>query len=171
MSARTLHRISCPFFIVLGLSVYGLLISLAESCQKVYPNDPRLQKGDLLVEVEVGDLLLDLCPGCRGIWFDDGELEYLLKSLDLHGKGISVKSLLHQPSPETAEDQYQCPVCRSVMGKAGFAGFCRLMVDVCPQGHGVWFHGGECETLIQELGGIGTGQQVVTLSLFKNNNF
>jgi Zn-finger nucleic acid-binding protein len=150
---------------VLGLCVYCLLISLAESRQKVNPVDQHHQMGEELIEVEYGDLLLDQCPDCHGIWFDRGEMEYLLESLDLAGTGISISSLLQQPHIDADEDHRQCPVCRSSMRKAIIVDNPQLMVDVCPHGDGLWFDGGECGVLIEELCMTGAGRQIAGLSL------
>jgi Zn-finger nucleic acid-binding protein len=122
--------------------------------------------GTELIEVEYGELLLDQCPDCQGIWFDHGEMEYLLDSLDLANTGISVSDLLRQPSIDTVEDHRECPVCRRGMRKATIAGNPQLMVDVCPQGDGLWLDGGELGMLIEELCGSVTGRQIAGLSLF-----
>lgn len=163
MSKRILNRIGYPFLIVLGLCVYCLLISLAESRQKISSNDQRHQMGAELIEVEFGGLLLDQCPDCHGIWFDRGEMEYLLEFLDLAGTGISISSLQEQPHIDADEDLRQCPVCRSSMRKAVIADTPQLMVDVCPHGDGLWFDGGECGMLIDELSMTGGGQQIAGL--------
>lgn len=34
--------------------------------------------GSRLVEVERAEILIDACPGCRGVWLDRGELDKIL---------------------------------------------------------------------------------------------
>lgn len=168
MSKRALNRIRYPFIVGLGLFAYCLLISLAESHLKTNPADQQHQMGENLIEVKFGELLLDQCPDCHGIWFDHGEMEHLLDSLDLAGTGISESDFLRQPFVDTDEALRQCPECCRNMRKAVIADDSRLMVDVCPHGDGVWFDGGEWEVLIEELCRIRSGWQIAGLSIFAN---
>jgi Zn-finger nucleic acid-binding protein len=34
--------------------------------------------GTLLVEIDRSEIMIDACPGCRGVWLDRGELDRLL---------------------------------------------------------------------------------------------
>jgi uncharacterized protein len=34
--------------------------------------------GTLLVEIDRSEIMVDACPGCRGVWLDRGELDRLL---------------------------------------------------------------------------------------------
>src|SRR4051794_3455435 len=36
--------------------------------------------GNTMREREKGDVLIDVCPGCRGIWLEAGELQKLIES-------------------------------------------------------------------------------------------
>ncbi len=44
-------------------------------------------KNDMIV-VEYQRIELDFCPHCRGVWFDCGELELMLKSAHIDEKPL-----------------------------------------------------------------------------------
>jgi len=42
-------------------------------------------------EVEKAGVLLDICPGCKGVWLDRGELEKLIQIADANEPGYGEK--------------------------------------------------------------------------------
>ncbi len=50
-----------------------------------------------LREVERSGVMIDICPGCKGVWLDRGELEKLLQLADQESRGD-----LHPPRREEA---------------------------------------------------------------------
>ncbi len=96
-----------------------------------------------MLVIEHKRIELDYCPRCHGVWFDSGELELLLASLNA------------QPSfspTQSDEKKRRCPVCRRKMDKA-LAGKPGVVIDSCPEGHGLWFDSGEVEALVKQMGG------------------
>jgi len=50
---------------------------------------------------------VDFCSGCKGIWFEKGELAFYVEtSTDLPSKRTTL--------PEAKETQHSCPACQSV---------------------------------------------------------
>jgi len=105
-------------------------------------------KNDMIV-VEHNRIELDYCGKCHGVWFDTGELELLLGSLGLDSASPFLNSLLEDEEAETTEKKQRCPLCRRKMKKRSLE--TKVLVDVCPQGEGIWFDGGEVGELIRQL--------------------
>jgi len=91
--------------------------------------------------VEYEKIELDLCPECRGLWFDRGELELLL------GRN-PMEDLV---AAATEEDPRDCPLCRRTLLKVNIGPGGRVLVDTCPEGCGVWFDEGELADLTGRL--------------------
>jgi len=107
-----------------------------------------------MIVVEYHDIELDICAGCRGVWFDAGELGLLLK---MHGgEDIDeyIKTMKASPEVKTAEKQRKCPICRKKMAKKGAGQPPQVVIDVCGNGHGIWFDGGE---VVQLAGQVSEG--------------
>jgi len=105
-------------------------------------------KSDMIV-VEYNRIELDYCGNCHGVWFNTGELELLLGSLGLDSASLFLKSILEAEEAETAEKKRRCPLCRQKMKKVNLE--TKVLVDVCSQGEGLWFDGGEVSELIRQL--------------------
>lgn len=102
-----------------------------------------------MIVVEHHQIELDYCPNCHGVWFDTGELGLLLESMKLTGPENVHKALLGLDETYTAEKKHPCPLCRSKMKKVTLHP--RTLVDLCPRGEGIWFDGGELDSLLNHL--------------------
>jgi Zn-finger nucleic acid-binding protein len=109
-------------------------------------------KKDMLA-VEYNNVELDWCTSCQGVWFDSTELELLLKSMKLNGRNLLLDDILHSPEAISSEKKRKCPICRKKMKKTTIGEHPGVLVDVCPQGHGLWFDGGEVAQLFKQLAG------------------
>lgn len=83
-----------------------------------------------MLVLEYARIELDVCPSCRGTWFDAGEMDLLSERL-----GADAAALLPAASPEASRP---CPLCRRPMEKVT-AGPGGLFLDRCPRGEGIWF--------------------------------
>ena len=92
--------------------------------------------GEMIV-VERHGIELDYCIGCKGIWFDSGELRLLSQAL---GVAIELPDWTGLPEAETSEKYRRCPRCNAKMRKKLVG---EVLLDACPNGHGIWFDGGE----------------------------
>jgi Zn-finger nucleic acid-binding protein len=94
---------------------------------------PKCAKSDLTeLKVKGQVTRLDVCSGCKGLWFDRKELETLLK--------ISVKQL-EIPSDAKKQSNH-CPRCQKPL-----YAFCypstMVIVDMCAHCQGIWLDANE----------------------------
>ena len=105
-----------------------------------------------MIVVEHKKIELDYCPRCHGVWFDSTELELLLKSMDLDSQNLLLNNILNSPEDKSSEKRRKCPRCRRKMKKTTIGEHPEILVDACPQGHGLWFDSGELTQLLKQLG-------------------
>jgi hypothetical protein len=107
-------------------------------------------KNPMLV-VEYQKIELDYCDNCLGVWFDAGELELMLGSIDMRETKSVLDNLLQSPSALTNEKKRKCPICRRTMKKVNIGGTDHVIIDTCSREDGVWFDGGEVDHLVKFL--------------------
>ncbi len=84
---------------------------------------------------------LDGCRRCKSYWFDAGELrEFTRDSEDIPAESLGLR---HRAT------QRPCPRCRCLMRELQFARGSNLLVDTCPNGHGVYLQSGELARVLQ----------------------
>lgn len=94
---------------------------------------------------------IERCRSCFGMFFNPGELEYLIEAqihpvawLDLEG--------LNEISAEFGHDHRpvyrKCPMCQERMSHINFGGRSGVILDQCGQ-HGLWLDGGELRRLTE----------------------
>jgi Zn-finger nucleic acid-binding protein len=106
-----------------------------------------------MIVVEYHNIELDYCNHCRGVWFDSGELELLLKSQGLEEPKTFLTDILNSQEAASPEKKRNCPICGHRMKKTAIGGQPELLIDVCRDKHGLWFDGGEVTRLIGHLAG------------------
>lgn len=104
-------------------------------------------KSDMIV-VEHNKIELDYCTNCQGVWFDSGELELLLESMSLD---LFLSKIVNSKEAESSEEKRKCPICGRKMKKTTIGEQPEILIDVCRQGDGLWFDGGEVGQLIKQL--------------------
>jgi Zn-finger nucleic acid-binding protein len=109
-------------------------------------------KRDMVV-VEYRNIELDYCNNCKGVWFDSGELELLLKSQGLGEPNTFFAGILSPQEAAASEKKRKCPICGRNMNKTAIGGQPEILIDVCRDKHGLWFDGGEVAQLIKRLAG------------------
>jgi Zn-finger nucleic acid-binding protein len=109
-------------------------------------------KSDMIV-VEHHNIELDYCTSCHGVWFDSGELELLLESAGLEGLEPLLADLAGSTEAVSAEKKRKCPICVKKMKKILIGQEPEILLDVCRQGDGLWFDGGELELLAGQMAG------------------
>jgi Zn-finger nucleic acid-binding protein len=95
------------------------------------------------IVVERNKIELDYCSSCRGVWFDAGELNLYLDSINQAGLKQFVDNILQGTESHTAERSLKCPICRRKMHKFNIGQEHKIIIDACICGHGLWFDGGE----------------------------
>ena len=102
-----------------------------------------------MIVVEYQHIELDFCPDCRGVWFDEDELELMLESAHLSGKILD--DIRHLPETNTEEKPRKCPICHQPMAKNSIGTLSPVLIDSCRQGDGLFFDGGEVHQLVTQL--------------------
>ena len=100
-----------------------------------------------LVVVERKKIELDWCPKCEGFWFDADEWRLL-----------GVKNEKYNPfnyeAVRVREQGRTCPKCGKIMDKIKIGD---ILLDRCPNFHGVWFDKNELSQFIN-LSNSGAGE-------------
>jgi len=104
-----------------------------------------------MVIVEHQDIELDYCTRCKGVWFDAGELELFLEIGGLPDAAPFLKAMNERAEAVTVEKPRACPICGSKMRKSAVDEAGSVIVDVCGEGHGIWFDHREVEQLAEAL--------------------
>ena len=95
---------------------------------------------------------IDRCPHCRGVWLDAGELEAVQDHQDsdfrdVPNAGLSKVSAAIDMAKSASEDIRNCVSCNSGLVKREYAPSSQIMIDNCPNGHGIWLDAGELSRL------------------------
>lgn len=94
-----------------------------------------------------GEILVDICPSCHGIWFDKEELVPL--------QNISEPVFMEWRKIPNEHDQLEalfCPSCpdHAMMQKAEHPRDTKVIFDYCETCQGIWLDGGELEAIQKE---------------------
>jgi Zn-finger nucleic acid-binding protein len=106
-----------------------------------------------MIVVEYRNIELDYCHSCKGVWFDSGELELLLRSQGLEESKAFFDGIFKSEEAVSSENRRACPICGRKMRKTKTGGQPEILVDVCRDQHGLWFDGGEIGQLMRHLAG------------------
>lgn len=120
---------------------------------------PRCESDPNLVGRLVGDVLLDECPECLGVFVDACALERILSERQ-QARADAILGHTGTPSDEDATFQQKgpmyvrCPDCETLMNRVNFARS-GVIVDVCKD-HGTWFDAHELPKIVDHAmsGGI-----------------
>jgi len=103
-----------------------------------------------MIVVEHHRIELDYCTKCEGVWFDSGELELLIHSLNVTSPEQIVGDILTKPEFKSSHKELKCPICNRRMKETAI-GEPPIHIDVCREGDGLWFDGGEVHQLLGQL--------------------
>ncbi|KPK23388.1 MAG: hypothetical protein AMJ70_03600 [Dehalococcoidia bacterium SG8_51_3] len=104
-----------------------------------------------MIVIEYHNIEVDYCTDCNGVWFDSGELELMLKTYQMEGIELFLESIINSPDTPSDEKQRKCTICGRKMKKKAFGTQPKILIDVCGEGHGLWFDRGEIARLIKHL--------------------
>jgi Zn-finger nucleic acid-binding protein len=123
---------------------------------------PRCETG--LHARRVGDLVIDECRGCLGVFLD----HVVIKRVIVDRAQARADALLGalprvevHPIPAAGQKMYlRCPVCQVVMNRRLFAAGTGVIIDVC-RTHGTFFDVGELPLIIEFVmnGGLDRAQR------------
>ncbi|MCM8530347.1 MAG: zf-TFIIB domain-containing protein [Lentisphaeraceae bacterium] len=104
------------------------------------------------------DLEIERCNSCHGLFFDPGELEFMLDHTVKHSHQLDPRKL-DALSEETTigikPNRYiKCPHCSDLMNYYNYGGRSGVIIDWCRK-DGIWLDGGELRRLLEwkKLGG------------------
>ena len=93
------------------------------------------------------------CPRCEGTFYDETVLGTLLRQPDLRLSYLRPALLPNLASPhpdEVDRSRIGCPLCHNEMTREGYSTDNPMLVDRCPEGHGIWLDDGELGHLASE---------------------
>jgi Zn-finger nucleic acid-binding protein len=95
------------------------------------------------------EIWVNRCDGCKGVWFDQGELTDAMQTL-------AIVTTADPPLPFSREPKgpCSCPRC-DVQMEATRSSAAKVVYDRCPQCHGIWFDAGEVHAFADPLVAIG----------------
>lgn len=102
-----------------------------------------------MIDVEYDKIELDYCVKCKGVWFDSNELELLFEKMNLGDSLPLFPDLTNRVDDKVTENKHKCPICKKVMGKIRIGDNSKTIIDICVNGDGLWFDGGEVVLLIK----------------------
>ena len=119
-----------------------------------------------MIDVEYNKIELDYCVKCKGVWFDSNELELMFEKINLSDSGLAIANLIDKIDQKIPENKHKCPICKKTMGKIKIGDSSQTVIDICINGDGLWFDGGEVIQLIKHTShnirqDAGAEQQVI----------
>ncbi len=100
----------------------------------------------------IGELTLDQCDECEGVWFDPGELRHLLDEGGGAVQGTELEKSLETEvvrEEEPGGEHLACPRCRNGLRRYHYGYSSEVLVDGCDAGCGVWLDDGELRKLFR----------------------
>ncbi len=114
----------------------------------------------VLDKARVGDVEVDLCPSCGGLWLDHGEIERIGRGKPDEMSTLA-KALTGSAQPDPAsETKNNCPACPGALKEVVLG---PVHVDYCAKCHGVFLDKGELDEAVQAVKGS-TLRQMITLA-------
>ena len=101
-----------------------------------------------------GYFKIERCPHCRGVWLDAGELDKIQRTTindykDELAKPENSVARAFALAKSRQEGAYNCVKCETSLIKKEYAYNSQVLIDTCPEGHGMWLDAGELEALEQ----------------------
>lgn len=96
----------------------------------------------------VGDIVIDECRACHGVFLDRTAVERVVTDRRQARAEALLGALPRGEAPVASQRMYvKCPLCKTVMNRKQFALGARTIVDVC-RAHGTFFDAGELPRII-----------------------
>jgi Zn-finger nucleic acid-binding protein len=92
---------------------------------------------------------VDKCEKCNGTWLDDGEIERIVETKEEKFDAKLVRETLALGftgvPKEEQQTVVQCPKCGAGMEAINYDYSSGIILDRCPEGHGLWLDSSELE--------------------------
>lgn len=104
----------------------------------------------------IGDLEVQACLACGGLWLDRAMFEHLGASRERQGAVLGALPVPSAPPPMGLEPvRYRpCPACQQRMNRVNYARRSGVVLDVC-KAHGLWFDRDELRRVLAFIEGGG----------------
>jgi Zn-finger nucleic acid-binding protein len=99
--------------------------------------------------LEGGRIEVDVCPCCRGTWFDATELDEVMAAAQADAARVDrrlLSGLAERNAVPEVVRYLKCPACGKIMNRCSYGFRSGVVVDRC-KADGVWLDGGELERL------------------------
>lgn len=107
-----------------------------------------------LVPIHIGGIEVDYCEnGCKGIWFDEGELKRIRElPEDSEGfKEIQGQFVPKERAEALKEEAKMCPRCNVALYRYNWDMKSNIFLDSCEKCNGLWVDGGEMKGMADYL--------------------
>lgn len=98
----------------------------------------------------VGEVQVDECVQCHGIWFDPDELEQATQAVEEDLRWMEFDLWKDQNRFQVSQGNMKCPRCRTTMAAVKYSPT-DVTVDTCVKCRGIWLDKGEFELVIDAL--------------------
>lgn len=109
---------------------------------------------ETLVSLQIGGIELDYCEnGCKGIWFDEGELKRIrdIPEPDENFKKIEGSFIPKKRDEALGEKTKMCPRCDVELYRYNWDMKSNIFLDSCEKCNGLWIDGGEMKGMSEYL--------------------
>ena len=111
-----------------------------------------------LSPLRAGDLEIDACPRCHGLWFDGEELRRSLTDATLAERMLQLDAASPAGEPQVASGNRDCPRCQKRMRETPVG---QVSIDYCSRCRGIWLDHGELVLAIAQYRSGERGNLVV----------
>lgn len=104
-------------------------------------------------ELKASELLgvrIDICPSCRGSWFDRNELRQARNQADSDLAWMEINLWKEIDEFHVRRESVKCPSCREKMASVGYSDT-GVQIDYCSECGGIWLDNGEFARIIKAL--------------------
>ena len=103
-----------------------------------------------LTEKSVGDVQVDECGQCKGIWFEDGELREAKDIAEPDTNWMDFEIWKHEDRFKSEPRNLACPKCSQNMVAVDYDNT-GVVINYCPQCKGSWLEKEEFRQIIEAL--------------------
>ncbi|NIM06172.1 MAG: hypothetical protein GTN65_11300 [Armatimonadetes bacterium] len=108
--------------------------------------------GKLFPQAYEGDVFVDACPKCKGVFLDRGELqkieaEHKHDYSEMMSRMPDLVAPAYERARQRAEPEPFCPKCGAEMETREYAYCSQVMINKCVKCGGIWLDRGEVEAL------------------------
>ncbi|MBE0535769.1 MAG: rhomboid family intramembrane serine protease [Phycisphaerae bacterium] len=112
--------------------------------------------GSKMTKARIGDIAVETCPSCDGIWFEPGAFLPVAQALADKTNSTADLTFLFKPrqvQEAISDTRRLCPRCTVSLRNFNYGYDSNILLDKCPQCGGVWTDRGEIRQVAAHLKG------------------